>query len=187
MVDELSKEKRIETIAPYLISVLFIFLLSIFLLSSLSRDFLKTLVRMGIPSPNKQTFSLEINTENLEPGSVVAYKSYAQDTDKNWGETEVRYFSVESVTDSTSTTTTTIPPPTTCIQEGGACRLDKQCCSELCSSGICHEKLGPNLWYLIAIPVIVVIVLVIVWMKSTKTSERVEEDEFERLKEKWNR
>ena len=196
MVDELSKEKRIKTIAPYLVLVIFVFLLSIFLLSSLSRDFLKTLVRMGIPFPNKQTFSLEVNTKNLEPGSVVAYKSYAQNTDGNWGETELKIFSVDSGTTTLSTTTTTRPPVVTippCASEGDPCISDDDCCSgyycceNVCSSSQCAVRLG-DYWYLIAIPVLVVIVLVVVWMKSRGSEETVrEEDEFEQLKEKWSR
>jgi len=194
MVDELSKEKRIKTIAPYLVLVIFVFLLSIFLLSSLSRDFLKTLVRMGIPFPNKQTFSLEVNTKNLEPGSVVAYKSYAQNTDGNWGETELKTFSVESGTTTygmTTHETTTLTPPPTCSLEGDPCKFDEHCCygyccSGICSSSECKEELG-FWWYLITIPIFIAIILIIYWMKSSRETEETEteEDEFEKLKEKW--
>jgi hypothetical protein len=191
MVDELPEEKRVELVTIYLVLISATFLLSIFLFSSLSNNILKTFVRMGItPLAKPQTFNWTIKTQNLKPGSVIAYKSYAQGVDGEWSETELKMFSVGSAS---SISTTTIRPTTgttipQCNLERDACKTNENCCygyccDGFCSSSECKEPLG-LLKYLIAIPVFVVIGLIIVWMRS---SRRTEEDEFERLKEKWSR
>lgn len=152
---------------------------------------------MGInPSTTPQTFSWAINTENLKPGTVVAYKSYAQNIDGNWGQTELKTFKIER-NGETTTLTNTISKTTTisgtkstqtCSLEGDPCRSDEHCCHGYCCEGVCSsseckEPLGV-LKYLIAMPVIIVLVLIVVLMRSSSNRK---EDEYERLKEKWNR
>jgi len=134
-----------------------------------------------------QTFSWMIPTENLKTGSVVAYKSYAQGVEGNWEETELKSFRVESIV--TTTTHELVTTTQVCSPEGGACRLNKHCCSGYCCDGVCSSvecrvRLGFNYWYLILIVVFVTVVLIVVLFRfPRKTSE----DEFERLKEKWSR
>jgi subtilisin family serine protease len=115
-----------KIILPFLGTLIFILLLSIFLFPEVSHNFSRTLMRMGIISimTQSQTFTHTISKENLMIGKVIGYKSYANDTAGNIAETDTKTFTVQSATTTTSTTlsttTTTTIQVTTTQGDGGS-------------------------------------------------------------------
>jgi hypothetical protein len=116
-----------NTLIVFIGLILCIILLSVFMLPEISRNFSRTLMRMGIiPMTTPQTFTHTIPKENLMAGKVVGYKSYANDTAGNKAETDTKTFIVQlaivtttimstTTTTSTSTTTTTTSTTTTTL------------------------------------------------------------------------
>lgn len=139
--------------------------LSFSFFKELTNNFLRTLVRLGAaPMRAPRTFKLTIPAENLKPGSVVAYKSYAQDVEGNWEETEMRYFKVEGEAKMTTSTTTSVEP-----------------------GGPPTPPAGERVWYWYLIVPVFVFIIVLVSLFSMSRVMKKEEDEFEKLKEKWRR